>query len=174
MWSWSNTRRRVAWAVGGAALAALLSACTSAPEVTATPAPSASSSAPSTPSPASTASATPTPSQTPSPSATEADPAALTIDITIAGGTNVFADIGQLYPEINIEELVRRDPDVIIIARENADDLRAELAGLPVWREMRSVKAGRVFRVSPYDFNRSGPLMPRAARTLADFFASVP
>lgn len=94
--------------------------------------------------------------------------------ITIAGGTNVFADVGQLYPEINIEELVRRDPDVIIIARENADDLRAELATLPVWREMRAVKGGRVHRVSPYDFNRSGPLMPRAARTLADFFRSAP
>lgn len=94
--------------------------------------------------------------------------------ITIAGGTNVFADIGQLYPEINIEELVRRDPDVIVIARENADDLRAELAALPVWRELRAVKAGRVHRVSPYDFNRSGPLMPRAARTLADFFGTAP
>jgi iron complex transport system substrate-binding protein len=90
--------------------------------------------------------------------------------ITIAGGTNVFADIGQLYPEINIEELVRRDPDVIVIARESEADLRAELAALPVWREMRAVKAGRVHRVSPYDFNRSGPLMPRAARVLAGFF----
>jgi hypothetical protein len=86
MWSWSNTRRRVARAAGGIALAALLTACTSAPEVTATPAPSGSGSAPSTPSPASSATATPTPSQTPSPSATEADPSALTIDITIAGG----------------------------------------------------------------------------------------
>src|SRR5688572_13517672 len=27
--------------------------------------------------------------------------------IAIAGGINVFADIGQLYPEVNIEELVR-------------------------------------------------------------------
>jgi iron complex transport system substrate-binding protein len=90
--------------------------------------------------------------------------------ITIAGGINVFADIGQLYPEINIEELVRRDPDVIVIARESEADLRAELAALPVWREMRAVKAGRVHRVSPYDFNRSGPLMPRAARVLASFF----
>lgn len=94
--------------------------------------------------------------------------------ITIAGGTNVFADIGQLYPEINIEELVRRDPDVIIIARENEADLRAELAALPVWRELRAVKTKRVHRVSPYDFNRSGPLMPRAARVLADYFGVTP
>src|SRR5688500_5168545 len=94
--------------------------------------------------------------------------------ITIAGGTNVFSDIGQLYPEINIEELVRRDPDVIVIARESEADLRAELAALPVWRELRAVKAGRVHRVSPYDFNRSGPLMPRAARVLASFFHPVP
>jgi len=86
MWSLSSTSRRVAWAAGGVAVAALLTACTSAPEVTATPSPSPSASTASTPSPASSASATPTPSRTPSPSAMEAEPTALTIDIKIAGG----------------------------------------------------------------------------------------
>ncbi len=43
MWSLSSTSRRVAWAAGGVAVAALLTACTSAPEVTATPSPSPSS-----------------------------------------------------------------------------------------------------------------------------------
>ena len=76
----------MAWAASGVALTALLTACTSAPEVTATPAPTPSSSTPSTPSAAPTASPTATPRRPPSPSATQAEPTALTIDIKIAGG----------------------------------------------------------------------------------------
>jgi hypothetical protein len=127
----------VARVAGGIALAALLTACTSAPEVTATPAPSASSSAPSTPSPASSASATPTPSQTPSPSATEADPSALTIDITIAGekvdpsGDKIKVAVGQKVI-LNVES----DEDDEIHA--HTDDEGYELA----------VKAGKPARGS--------------------------
>jgi len=97
MWSLSSTSRRVAWAAGGVAVAALLTACTSAPEVTATASPSPSTSTASTPTPAASASATPTPS----PSATEAEPTALTIDIKIAGGKvspngeKIKVDVGQ-------------------------------------------------------------------------------
>lgn len=90
--------------------------------------------------------------------------------IVIAGGSNVFGDVRQPYPEINLEELLRRDPDVIVLARESTTDTGESLAKLPGWRELRAVKAGRVHRVSPDYFNRSGPLMPRAARELAQFF----
>ena len=33
--------------------------------------------------------------------------------ITIAGGSNVFAGIGRPWPEVSLEEVLRRDPDVI-------------------------------------------------------------
>jgi iron complex transport system substrate-binding protein len=90
--------------------------------------------------------------------------------IRIAGGTNAFADIGKLYADVNLEELIRRDPDVIVLARESTADPNQTLAALPGWRNLRAVRTGRVHRVSPDYFNRSGPLMPRAARELAHFF----
>ena len=91
--------------------------------------------------------------------------------ITIAGGQNVFADIGKQYTEVSLEDLIRRDPDVIIIAREEAFDPRAQLAGMAGWRDLRAVKSGHVYRVSANEFNRSGPNMPAAAAMLSDFFA---
>ncbi|MGQ0814947.1 MAG: ABC transporter substrate-binding protein [Gemmatimonadota bacterium] len=90
--------------------------------------------------------------------------------IQVAGGENVFADARRLYPEVSLEELIRRDPDVVVFARETKDDAQRMLSMSPGWRDLRAVRAGRVLRVSPGYFNRSGPLMPRAARELAQFF----
>jgi iron complex transport system substrate-binding protein len=90
--------------------------------------------------------------------------------IRIAGGENVFGDITRPWPEVNLEEIIRRDPDVIVLARESASDPQLLLQTLPGWRELRAVRAGRVHRVSPDYFNRSGPYMPRAAHELAQFF----
>lgn len=90
--------------------------------------------------------------------------------IRIAGGENVFGDITRPWPEVNLEEIIRRDPDVIILARESASDPQLLLRTLPGWRELSAVRSGRVHRVSPDYFNRSGPYMPRAARELSQFF----
>ena len=90
--------------------------------------------------------------------------------IAIAGGENAFGDLRQPYAEINIEEIIARNPHVIVFAREGSGDAQRALASLPGWRDLESVRSGRVHRVSPDYFNRSGPLMPRAARELAQFF----
>ena len=89
--------------------------------------------------------------------------------ITIAGGRNIFAQL-RLWPQVNLEEVIQRDPDVIVLADTNLEDPVTLLRGLPGWRELRAVKAGRVYRVSPWFFNRSGPTMTSAARELARFF----
>jgi iron complex transport system substrate-binding protein len=89
--------------------------------------------------------------------------------ITIAGGRNIFSEL-ELWPQVNLEDLLQRNPDVIILADTNTDDPVAALQRLGGWRELSAVKKRRVYRVSPYFFNRSGPLMPRAAAELAGFF----
>jgi iron complex transport system substrate-binding protein len=89
--------------------------------------------------------------------------------ITVAGGRNLFPEL-KLYPQINLEEVLQRDPDVIVLADTGRDDPYELLSSLPGWRELRAVKARRVYRVSPYFFNRSGPTMPQAATELARFF----
>jgi iron complex transport system substrate-binding protein len=89
--------------------------------------------------------------------------------ITIAGGRNLFPEL-KLWPQVNLEEVLQRDPDVVILADTNTDEPVAALRRLAGWRELRAVKDARVYRVSPYFFNRSGPTMPQAARELARFF----
>ena len=90
--------------------------------------------------------------------------------IRIAGGTNIFADLSKQYSEASLEEIVQRNPDVVIVAREESFDARATLGRLAGWRDLPAVRSGHVYWVSANDFNRSGPEMPRAAAILADYF----
>lgn len=93
--------------------------------------------------------------------------------INIAGGENVFADFNKQYAEASLEEIIRRDPDIIIVAREEPFDANVELSKLPGWRDLRAVKTKHAHHVDADQFNRSGPLMPQAARTLSDLFAGA-
>jgi iron complex transport system substrate-binding protein len=88
--------------------------------------------------------------------------------ITIAGGVNVFGDLRQLWPQVALEEIVRRQPDVII--RPTERDVAAPMVGLDRagWRELRAVRAGRVYGVSPDLYNRAGRTVGEAARGMAE------
>jgi iron complex transport system substrate-binding protein len=88
--------------------------------------------------------------------------------IGVAGGTNVFGDLRQHWPQVSLEEIVRRQPDVIIRPTEQAlADPLAGLAGRPGWRELQAVRAGRVHGVDPYFYNRPGAGVAEAALGLA-------
>jgi ABC-type Fe3+-hydroxamate transport system substrate-binding protein len=91
--------------------------------------------------------------------------------ITIAGGDNVFADAAGRWPLVSMEEIVRRDPDVIVLAttpdRAAADALIARLRTDPGWRDLRAVQNGRVYWADPALFNRPAPSVADAARALA-------
>ena len=88
--------------------------------------------------------------------------------IEIAGGVNIFADAPGLWPQISLEELVRRDPDYIIIPRGEGVPLQpSDLQGMVGWRELEAVRAGDVVSVDAFLFNRPGPRIGRAARRLA-------
>jgi ABC-type Fe3+-hydroxamate transport system substrate-binding protein len=88
--------------------------------------------------------------------------------IAVAGGRNSFGDAAQLWPTVSLEEIVRRQPDVIIRPgdRSLADPL-AGIAGRSGWRDLRAVQARRVYGVDPDLFNRPGATVGESARQLA-------
>jgi iron complex transport system substrate-binding protein len=89
--------------------------------------------------------------------------------IELAGGRNVFGDLRQPWPQVSLEEIVRRQPEVIIRPTERAlDDPLTGLAGRGGWRELGAVRGGRVHAVDPYFYNRPGATVGHAARGLAE------
>jgi len=88
--------------------------------------------------------------------------------IEAAGGENAAADAPARWPQLSLEAILRRPPDVLLIADAAAPpDLPRWLRERPGWRELPAVRAGRVALLDPGLFNRPGPRLALAARTLA-------
>jgi iron complex transport system substrate-binding protein len=60
--------------------------------------------------------------------------------VTIAGGRNIYDSIPQPSPAVTFEDIVRRDPDAVLVGPERAASTRAHVK----WRGLRAVRSGRV------------------------------
>ena len=90
--------------------------------------------------------------------------------IVVAGGTNALSDAAALWPSVSIEDVLARQPDVVIVstATESAEQILANLRTRPGWRTLSAVHDNRVHIVDAGLMNRPGPAMIDAVRILAD------
>ena len=87
----------------------------------------------------------------------------------IAGGVNVFADAREPWPQVSLEELVVRDPDIIVVVQSRDAPIDTERLGrAPGWRELRAVRSGRLVSIDPELLGRPGPAIGAATRRLAE------
>jgi len=78
--------------------------------------------------------------------------------VSLAGGINIASDTGRPYSTFSVEEVIRRDPDSIILAymaNKNPQNLFSERLG---WSGISAVKNSRVFNdIDPDLLLRPGP-----------------
>jgi iron complex transport system substrate-binding protein len=95
--------------------------------------------------------------------------------ITLAGGENVFRDAVASYPGVSLEEVLARNPDVIIDMGDMADTVgvtdehKREVTGL--WERLSSVaavKQHRVHAVASDVYVVPGPRVVDAAKSFFD------
>lgn len=60
--------------------------------------------------------------------------------LEIAGARNVYGDLTPPSPTVTFEDLLRRDPDVILASAEMRDRIRVE----PRWQGLRAVRTARI------------------------------
>ncbi len=60
--------------------------------------------------------------------------------IDLAGGQNCYANLAAAYPTVSLEDLLRQDPDIIIMNCEGWLDI----SELPGWSSLQAVQKGRV------------------------------
>lgn len=93
--------------------------------------------------------------------------------LEVAGAANVFADAEQPSPAVSLEEVARRNPDVILAGPNNARKIREN----PLWQAVPAVRAGRILVIDTTIVGRPGVRMGEAARflrrALVDSFAST-
>jgi ABC-type Fe3+-hydroxamate transport system substrate-binding protein len=81
-----------------------------------------------------------------------------------AGAENIFGDVAAPSPQVTFEEVVRRDPDVILIGPQRAPALRID----PRWRALRAVRDNHVFGYDTLIVSRPGVRLGEAAMYLAE------
>lgn len=87
--------------------------------------------------------------------------------IEIAGGANVAAKAGSAYPQLSLEEIVRSDPEVIVLGDADYGVSLEQVAARPGWSGLSAVKNKRVFGVSADLVSRPGPRVGDAAEAYA-------
>ncbi len=92
----------------------------------------------------------------------------------IAGGANVFRDSIAAYPKVSLEELLSRNPEVIVDMGEMAETIgvsdERKRAVVALWQRypiLTAVKQGRVYAVASDIFVVPGPRVVEAVKAFA-------
>jgi iron complex transport system substrate-binding protein len=83
--------------------------------------------------------------------------------VAIAGGRNIYGDDPRPAFDVTIEDVVRRDPDVVFAGPESG----ARMKTAPAWRALRAVREGRILIVDTMLVGRPGVRLGEAAVSLA-------
>ena len=93
--------------------------------------------------------------------------------VTLAGGRNLANKLGRPYAQVNAEEVLRGDPELILVmgvdraSRRMMGGLR-RLRARPGWRELEAVRRGRVIDDIHADLlSRPGPRLVDGLEALA-------
>jgi iron complex transport system substrate-binding protein len=89
--------------------------------------------------------------------------------IGLAGGKSIFDDVSANWPNVAMEEIVRRDPDLLIVpVGEFKQNTLERFRGLAGWRSLRAVRDRRVVAVSADLLSRPSPSIAQSAKVLRD------
>jgi iron complex transport system substrate-binding protein len=84
--------------------------------------------------------------------------------VDIAGGKNIYGDDPRSAFDVTIEDVVRRDPDVVFAGPESG----ARMKAAPAWKALRAVREGRVLIIDTMLVGRPGVRLGEAAVSLAN------
>ena len=81
--------------------------------------------------------------------------------IQIAGGKNIFDDIKEAYPIVSDEQIILRDPDVIIIPDNLSDGIEG-IKNRNGWKNISAVKTGAIYSLNADMISRPSPRITEA------------
>lgn len=90
--------------------------------------------------------------------------------IRLAGGINVAGDSRVQYPKYSLEEVLRRDPEVIFLPGRMGADLPAAGDSARSWKHwpgLSAVRQGRIYKANDTSLIRPGPRIVQGLEALA-------
>ena len=88
--------------------------------------------------------------------------------ITIAGGINIFADVKEDWPKVSPEEVIMRNPDILMSSDSHGDNLTIDqVKSRTGWAELSAVKNGWIYLFDGDVVSRPGPRIVDALEAIA-------
>ena len=88
--------------------------------------------------------------------------------INMAGGVNIFGGLQEEYPSISAEEIIEKDPQVILGPSDHGDQLLVEItAGREGWQNLSAVKNKRIYIINGDIVSRATPRVVDALEDIA-------
>lgn len=87
--------------------------------------------------------------------------------LRLCGAENLFADLTQAAPQINLETLLVRDPEVILVSEPQL------LAAWQAWPQLKAVQRGQVWAVPDRGLERPSLQMLNATEQLCELLQSA-
>ena len=88
--------------------------------------------------------------------------------LRVCGGHNVFADRGERYPTVTLDEVAAQRPAVILLPDEPFRFRRAHLADFAGYGDVPAVRDGRIHLVDGKPFSWHGPRIADALRRVPE------
>jgi len=85
------------------------------------------------------------------------------------GAANIADVTGQAYPQMSAEAIIQADPDVIVLADEDAGESLETVKARPGWGSVSAVKNDRIYVIDTDIVSRPGPRLVEALTTLAGY-----
>lgn len=77
--------------------------------------------------------------------------------IQVAGGTNVASGAQSKFPQLSVEEIIRSNPEVIVLSDAAFGATPEVVAARPGWSALDAIKKDRVYPIDPDIVSRPGP-----------------
>jgi iron complex transport system substrate-binding protein len=84
--------------------------------------------------------------------------------VQVCGGRNVFADLQELAPQIALEAVMARDPEVIVASDAEQD----ALSEWRRWPQLRAVRTGNLYMLPANDLTRATTRLTSGATQLCE------
>jgi iron complex transport system substrate-binding protein len=85
--------------------------------------------------------------------------------LSLAGVVSITSDIPQYYPRYSLEQILVKDPDVIITVKQEGNPI-PDFRKIAGWRDLRAVKQGKVYVLTEY-LQHPSPLFVDGVEELA-------
>jgi iron complex transport system substrate-binding protein len=88
--------------------------------------------------------------------------------VDLAGGINIFADVSESWPKISHEELLIRDPEVLMSSESHGEKFTEEqVRARTGWGALSAVEDGRIYLFNGDIVSRPGPRIVDALEAIA-------